>query len=98
MARPSKVTVLTVTDRAALDSPELGIEITSALHHLYPTQFKLEKVAALVANTETLTALNEQTTIPAPSPPPGRPHSPNSKRGANNICSTTERTRSSNPR
>ncbi len=49
---------LTVTDRAALDSPELGIEILSALHHLYPTQFKLEKVAALVANTETLTALS----------------------------------------
>ena len=27
---------LTVTDRATLDSPELGIEILSALHHLYP--------------------------------------------------------------
>ena len=48
---------LTVTDRTALDSPELGIEILSALHHLYPTQFKLEKAAALVANTETMAAL-----------------------------------------
>jgi uncharacterized protein YbbC (DUF1343 family) len=48
---------LTVTDRAALDSPELGIEILSALHHLYPTQFKLDKAAALVANTETMAAL-----------------------------------------
>ena len=48
---------LTVTDRLALDSPELGIEILSALHHLYPTQFKLEKAAILVANTETMAAL-----------------------------------------
>jgi uncharacterized protein YbbC (DUF1343 family) len=48
---------LTVTDRAALDSPELGIEILSALHRLYPTQFKLDKAAPLVANTETMAAL-----------------------------------------
>jgi uncharacterized protein YbbC (DUF1343 family) len=48
---------LTVTDRVALDSPELGIEILSALHRLYPTQFKLEKAAPLVANSETMAAL-----------------------------------------
>jgi SSS family transporter len=48
---------LTVTDRAALDSPELGIEILSALHHLYPTQFKLDRAAPLVANTGTMAAL-----------------------------------------
>jgi len=48
---------LTVTDRAALDSPELGIEILSALHRLYPTQFKLDKAAPLVANSETMAAL-----------------------------------------
>jgi SSS family transporter len=48
---------LTVTDRATLDSPELGIEILSALHHLYPTQFKLDKAAPLVANAETMAAL-----------------------------------------
>ena len=48
---------LTVTDRVALDSPELGIEILAALHHLYPTQFKLEKATALVANSETMAAL-----------------------------------------
>ncbi|MDR3746268.1 MAG: sodium/solute symporter [Acidobacteriaceae bacterium] len=47
----------TVTDRAALDSPELGIEILSALHHLYPTQFKLDKATPLVANSETMAAL-----------------------------------------
>jgi len=48
---------LTVTGRIALDSPELGIEILSALHHLYPTQFKLDKAAPLVANSETMNAL-----------------------------------------
>ena len=48
---------LTVTDRVALDSPELGIEILSALHHLYPTQFNLDKAAPLVANSETMAAL-----------------------------------------
>ncbi len=48
---------LTVTDRAALDSPEMGVEILSALHHLYPAQFKLEKAKALVANTETMDAI-----------------------------------------
>ena len=48
---------LTVTDRVALDSPELGIEVLSALHHLYPTQFNLDKAAPLVANSETMSAL-----------------------------------------
>jgi len=48
---------LSVTDRAVLDSPELGIEILSALHRLYPTQFKLDKAAPLVANSETMAAL-----------------------------------------
>jgi len=48
---------LTVTDRLALDSPELGIEILSALHHLYPTHFKLDRAAPLVANSETMAAL-----------------------------------------
>ncbi len=45
---------LTVTDRAALDSPELGVEILSALHHLYPAQFKLDKAKALVASADTM--------------------------------------------
>jgi uncharacterized protein YbbC (DUF1343 family) len=48
---------ISVKDRAALDSPELGIEVLSALHHLYPTQFKLEKAAALVADSQTMAAL-----------------------------------------
>jgi len=48
---------MTATGRAVLDSPEMGIEILSALHHLYPTQFKLDKAAGLVANSETMDAL-----------------------------------------
>jgi uncharacterized protein YbbC (DUF1343 family) len=48
---------LTLTDRNALDSPELGIEIISALHHLYPTHFALDKTAPLIANSETSAAL-----------------------------------------
>jgi SSS family transporter len=49
---------MTVADRAALDSPEIGIEILSALYHLYPTQFKLDKAAPLVANTQTMATVN----------------------------------------
>jgi uncharacterized protein YbbC (DUF1343 family)/CubicO group peptidase (beta-lactamase class C family) len=48
---------LTVTDRAALDSPELGVEIISALHHLYPAQFKLESIRGQMANATTMDAL-----------------------------------------
>jgi SSS family transporter len=48
---------VSVTDRVALDSPEMGVEILGALHHLYPGQFKLEKAMTLVANAETMAAL-----------------------------------------
>jgi uncharacterized protein YbbC (DUF1343 family) len=46
-----------VTDRKALDSPEMGVEILSALAHLYPKEFQLSKAANLVANTETMQRL-----------------------------------------
>jgi hypothetical protein len=36
----------------------MGVEILAALHHLYPAQFKLDKAAALVANSETMDALS----------------------------------------
>ena len=49
---------MAVTDRSALDSPEMGVEILAALHHLYPAQFKLDKAAALVANSKTMDALS----------------------------------------
>jgi hypothetical protein len=46
-----------VTDRNALDSPELGLELLSALHHLYPAEFKLDRAKTLISNTDTLNAL-----------------------------------------
>jgi uncharacterized protein YbbC (DUF1343 family) len=41
---------LMVLDRNTLDSPELGIELASALHKLYPNDFKLERMADLLVN------------------------------------------------
>jgi SSS family transporter len=49
----------TVTDRNALDSPELGIELISALHHLYP-DFSMAKAERLIANVDTMRALENQ--------------------------------------
>lgn len=46
-----------VTDRKVLNSPEMGIEILSALHTLYPAEFQVTKAAKLVANTETMAGL-----------------------------------------
>jgi uncharacterized protein YbbC (DUF1343 family) len=46
----------TVTDRNVLDSPEMGVELLSALHHLYP-QFLLAKAAHLMANVDTMRSL-----------------------------------------
>jgi SSS family transporter len=46
----------TVTDREAFNSPEFGVELLSALHHLYP-DFQLEKAAYLVTNVDTMQAL-----------------------------------------
>jgi uncharacterized protein YbbC (DUF1343 family)/CubicO group peptidase (beta-lactamase class C family) len=48
---------LTLTDRNALDSPELGIEIISALQRLYPTQFNLTKTEALIVSINTMLSL-----------------------------------------
>jgi uncharacterized protein YbbC (DUF1343 family) len=49
----------TVTDRNALDSPELGIELISALHHLYP-DFAMAKAERLIANVDTMRALENR--------------------------------------
>ena len=48
---------IAVTDRNTLDSPELGVEILSALHKLYPEQFHLDRAANFVANAATQDAL-----------------------------------------
>ncbi len=50
----------TVTDRKSLDTPELGIEVIAALHHLYP-QFAFEKTARLIDNVDTTQALANHT-------------------------------------
>jgi uncharacterized protein YbbC (DUF1343 family) len=50
---------LTVTDRTLLDSPEMGVELLSALHHLYPTQFQLEKAKTILINAATLEAIRK---------------------------------------
>ena len=47
----------TVTDRDALNSPELGIELVTALHTLYPAQFHLADANRLLVNSATLHAI-----------------------------------------
>jgi uncharacterized protein YbbC (DUF1343 family)/CubicO group peptidase (beta-lactamase class C family) len=48
---------LIVTERNALDSPELGIELASALHTLYPNDWKIEKFTELMANRAVFAAV-----------------------------------------
>ena len=48
---------LIVMDRNTLDSPELGIELASALHKLYPNDFKLERMADLLVNQAAFEAI-----------------------------------------
>jgi uncharacterized protein YbbC (DUF1343 family) len=44
-------------DRNALDAPELGIELASALHKIYPEQFHMEKMIDLLLNQSSYEAL-----------------------------------------
>ncbi|HEX4311619.1 MAG TPA: serine hydrolase [Acidobacteriaceae bacterium] len=48
---------ITAADRDALDAPELGIELASAFHQLYPRQFQLQKMNTLLANRSVLDAI-----------------------------------------
>lgn len=50
-----------VTDRRALDSPELGAEVASALAHLYPNDFQIDKILPLMGSRETLNAIKSGT-------------------------------------
>jgi uncharacterized protein YbbC (DUF1343 family)/CubicO group peptidase (beta-lactamase class C family) len=47
-----------VTDRNALDAPELGIEIAAALHSLYPQQFEMKNLDSLMLNKATMDAIS----------------------------------------
>jgi uncharacterized protein YbbC (DUF1343 family) len=46
-----------ITDRNALDAPELGLEIASALRHLYPEEFQIEKMKTNLANQSVIDEL-----------------------------------------
>jgi uncharacterized protein YbbC (DUF1343 family) len=48
---------IALTDRDALNSPELGVELLSALQRLYPKQFDLTKAQRLVVSVNTMLAL-----------------------------------------
>ena len=48
-----------LTDRHALNSPLLGVEIASALHKLYPTQFNIQRTLGMVGERRVLQAIIE---------------------------------------
>jgi uncharacterized protein YbbC (DUF1343 family)/CubicO group peptidase (beta-lactamase class C family) len=52
---------IVVTARDSLDAPEVGLEIASALSVLYPKQFKIESIDALMRNKASLEALERGT-------------------------------------
>ena len=49
---------IVVTDRNALDAPELGMEIAAALHKLYPENFELKKLDRLMLNDASAKAIS----------------------------------------
>ena len=48
---------IVVADRNVVNSPELGLEIASALHKLYGDAYRLAKIDTLLANADVLRAL-----------------------------------------
>jgi uncharacterized protein YbbC (DUF1343 family)/CubicO group peptidase (beta-lactamase class C family) len=48
---------IVVTDRNALDAPEMGIEIAAALQKLYPQQYKIAGLDSLMVNKTSLDAI-----------------------------------------
>jgi uncharacterized protein YbbC (DUF1343 family) len=48
---------LVLLDRNSLEATELGIELASALHNLYPSDFKLDKMSDLLVNQFVLEAI-----------------------------------------
>jgi uncharacterized protein YbbC (DUF1343 family) len=51
---------IVLLDRTALDSPAMGIEIASALHKLYPRDFFMESIIAIIGNKSTVDAIKAQ--------------------------------------
>jgi uncharacterized protein YbbC (DUF1343 family)/CubicO group peptidase (beta-lactamase class C family) len=48
-----------LSDRNALDSPALGIEIASALHRLYPKDFQIDKTLPLIGSRKVLQSVKD---------------------------------------
>lgn len=48
---------IVLTDRYALDAPELGLELASVLYSLYPAHYKPDRMIQLLGNTESFQAL-----------------------------------------
>ena len=48
---------LVLLDRNTLDAPQLGVELASALHKLYPRDFKMERMGELLVNRTVYDAL-----------------------------------------
>jgi uncharacterized protein YbbC (DUF1343 family) len=48
---------IVVTDRNGFDAPESGIELAAALHKLYATDFKIERMTELLVNQTVYDAL-----------------------------------------
>jgi uncharacterized protein YbbC (DUF1343 family)/CubicO group peptidase (beta-lactamase class C family) len=48
---------IVVTDRNAIDGPELGFELAAALHKLYPSEWKMERMQGLLVNQAAYEAL-----------------------------------------
>ena len=52
--QPCRGVNLVVTERNIFDSPELGIELASALLRLYPADYKIDKMMEILGNREVL--------------------------------------------
>ncbi len=50
---------IVLVDRQSLDSPALGVEITSALYRLYPNDFHLDKTLPLIGSQEVLQSIKD---------------------------------------
>ena len=48
---------IVVVERNAFDGPELGVELASALHKLYPEQFHMERMIELLVNQKAYDAI-----------------------------------------
>jgi uncharacterized protein YbbC (DUF1343 family) len=55
--QPCEGVTISLTERASLDSMQMGIEIADALHRLYPEQFRIEQIIELLGSESTLERL-----------------------------------------